>query len=99
MENHEAGPTKKELSKSEISGQDQSQGVGPNWDRNASKRGLEGPGCICRGPSWEKTLEPTHRGKDQVKTGQNIALRRREMSGLTQAKRDRVKCRGRARRS
>lgn len=51
MENHKAGPTKEELSKSEISGQDQSQGVGPNWDRNASKRGSEGPGYICRGLS------------------------------------------------
>lgn len=38
MENHEAGPTEEELSKSEISGQHQSQGVGPTWDRNASKR-------------------------------------------------------------
>lgn len=36
------------------------------------------------GSAREKTLDPTHRGKDQVKTGQNIAnLRRREMSGLT----------------
>lgn len=39
------------------------------------------------GPTWERTLEPVLTGKDQGKTRQNMANRRRRvMSGLTEAK-------------